>query len=569
MKRWIRPQGIVVFFLLVAALAALSFIFSGTIVKRSIEKAGTAVAGARVDVGHARLSLSPLGLILTDLQVTNALRPMENTVQVDRIAFNMDSGALLRRKVLVEEMALEGMAFNTPRKSSGAVVKPAKAQGDSDGGFKLPALKTPPVSEILAQEDLLSVQRSRVLQERAAADQKHMEIARTSLPDKARVAQYQKQLDTLLSAKGLTKARVDEAKTLQKEIRGERDRVQAAEDQVTASLSSLKTQLKEARGSVGEDVSRLKEKYALSPEGLANITRTLLGDAAGLWADRGVQALKLLSYLPSMSDQDPKKAQPPRGKGVDVPLTDRMLLPGLWVKRAALSLTVPSGVIAGEAVDMSSDQALLKKPATFKVSGRNLSGGASLMAGGILDRTDPAAAKDEFNLNYDGWQVADLKLSGSESLPVTLRRGSGTVAGNVIMRGEALEGSVRVNLSSVAMEAAGTNDNSLSRAMRAALTGVQKFSINADVTGTLDDPKVRLTSDLDRILKDAVGKAAREEADKLEAGLRTAIEEKTGPALAEAQKSLQALESAKAQLAAVKVDLEEALKAKAAVKLPF
>lgn len=571
MKRWIRPQGIIIFLVLVAVIAILSFVLSGTIIGRGIEKAGTAVVGAKVDVGSAHLSLSPLGLTIAGLQVTNARRPMENTVQVDRIAFNMDPGALLQRKLLVEEMAVKGLAFNTPRKTSGAVAKPAQKgrQGEPDSGLKRMAKKIPLASEILAQEDLSSVQRSNALRESSAAAQKSVDDALGSLPDKAKVEEYQKRLDKLLAAKGLTKARIEEAKTLQKEIRVERDKVKAAEDKAASSIATLKAQLKEAKGSVGEDVSQLLDKYALTPGGMANITRTLFGDAAGVWADRGVQALKLLSYLPSGSDGDPKKAKAPRGKGIDVPLSDKMLLPEFWVKKADLSITIPAGVISGGAVDISSDQVLLKKPATFKVSGQDLAGGASLIANGILDRTVPAGPKDEIKLNYAGWSVADLSLSESDSLPVTLRKGSGTVDSSVIMRGEALEGSVRINLASVVLEAGGAGGTSLTGAMRTALAGVQKFAVTADVSGTLDDPKIRLSSDLDALLKDVVGQAGKEEAAKLEAGLRAGIEEKTGPALADAQKSMQSMESAKAQLASIKADLEEALKAKAQVKLPF
>jgi uncharacterized protein (TIGR03545 family) len=320
---------------------------------------------------------------------------------------------------------------------------------------------------------------------------------------------------------------------------------------------------------VDQDVTRLKNKYALTPEGLANVTRLLFGDRAGVWADRGVQALKLFSYLPSRSEADPAKARPPRGRGIDVPLEDRMPLPDLWVKRTALSLTVPAGALAGEARDLSSDQALLGKATTFKVSGDNLPSGVSVKADGVLDHTDAASPRDEYRFNYGGWKVLDLALSESENLPVTLRHGEGALTGNVVVKGEALEGSVRINLSSVAITTGGSGDSSLARAMRTALTGVQKFSINADVNGTLDDPGVRLSSDLDRILKDAVGQAAREEGARLEAGLRKAVDEKTGPALADAQKSLKSLEAAKAELEAVKKDLEDALKTKAAVKLPF
>lgn len=569
MKRWIRPQGIVVFLVLVVLIAGMAYVLSGTLVGRSIEKAGTAIVGARVDVGGARLSLSPLGLTLTDLQVTNPSRPMENTVQVGRIAFNMDPGALLRRKLLVEEMAAEGIAFNTPRKSSGAVQKRSgeAKEGSEGGGFKMPVLKIPPVSEILAQEDLMSARLSGELKEKAAAVDGNVRSTLSSLPDKAKAQDYRQRLEKLLAGDKISKARLDEAKGLQSEVRAQRDKVRAAQEQIASSLQSLRIQLKEAREAPGQDVTRLKNKYALTPEGLANVTRLLFGDKAGLWADRAVQALKLMSYLPSRPDQ--ARVRPPRGRGVDVPLEDRIPLPDLWVKRAALSLKIPAGTLAGEARDLASDQALIGKVTTLKASGDNLPSGVSVKADGVLDHTNPSATRDEYRINYSGWKITDLALSESDSLPVTLRQGAGALAGSVVVKGEALKGTVRIDLTSVVMEAGGTGDSSLARAMRTALQGVRKFSLTADISGTMDDPGFRLSSDLDRILKDAVGQAAREEGARLEAGLRKAIEEKTGPALADAQRSLQSLESARAELEAVKAELEEALKVKAAVKLPF
>jgi uncharacterized protein (TIGR03545 family) len=496
---------------------------------------------------------------------------MENTIQVGRIAFNMDPGALLRSKLLVKEMAVEGMAFNTPRKSSGAIKRASAEKGrDSEnGGFRMPSLKVPPVSEILAQEELPSVKLSGDLKERAAAADSSVKDSLSSLPDRAKAAEYKKRLDTLLTGDKISKARLDEAKNLQNEIRTERDKVKAAQENVSSSLEALRTQLKEAKGAVGQDVTRLKNKYALTPAGLANVTRLLFGEKAGVWADRGVQAIKLLSYLPSGSKKDPAKVRPPRGKGVDVPLKDRMPLPELWVQRAALSLTIPAGDLAGEATDLTSDQPLIGKTTTFRVSGDNLPSGVSVKADGVLDHTDTAAPRDEYKITYGGWKVSDVALSESENFPVSLRQGEGAFTGDVVVKGEALEGTVRINLSSVVIDTGGSGDSSLARAMRTALAGVGEFSINADVSGTLDDPRLRLSSDLDRILKDAVGQAAREEGARLEAGLRKAIEEKTGPALADAQKSLKSLETAKAELEAVKADLEEALKKKAAVKLPF
>jgi hypothetical protein len=105
--------------------------------------------------------------------------------------------------------------------------------------------------------------------------------------------------------------------------------------------------------------------------------------------------------------------------------------------------------------------------------------------------------------------------------------------------------------------------------MSRTLQGVNRFSLNVEVNGTLDDPRVRLSSDLDGILKNAVGQAAREESARLESALRKDIEGKTGAALANVERSLERLGAVQRDLKVIQVDLEDALKAKTKVKLPI
>ncbi len=567
MKRWIRPQGVIIFILLLVLFAVLVLVLSGPILGRGIERAGTAVVGARVDVDSARLSLFPLGLTVTGLDVTNPRAPMENTVSVGRIAFNMDPGALIRRKLLVEEMAVEGMAFNTPRAVSGAVKESVPAEDPTEEPFRLEPLKIPPVSQILAQEDLTSVRHSEAVRKKAGEIEENIKAAREGLPDRVKATDYRARLEKLFSGAGLDPARLNEAKKLRDEIRDERDRIRTVEDGITGGLSDLRNQLKEARESVSEDVNRLKEKYALTPGGLSNLSGLLFGPEVHKWTERTAQALKLLSHLPSGEEKDPKEVRPPRGKGIDIPLKERRPLPGFLIKRAALSLEVASGAIEGEALDLASDQSFQNNPATFSLAGRDLPGGAFLGARGVLDRTDPSAPRDNLKVTYKGWNVTDLTLSESDVFPVSLRRGSGTLSGEVVLKGLVMEGSVKVDLSSASLEAGGTQTSALGRAMQQALQGVGSVSLTAVVNGTLDDPKVHLSSDLDRILKEAVGQAASEESARLEAALRKSIEGRTGPAIAEATGSLKHLEDAKEEVRAIKAELEKALKVKG--KLPF
>ncbi len=90
-------------------------------VKGVIEGAGTRAVGAKVELDAADLSLFPVGLSLTRLQVTNPKTPMTNAVEVAKVRMGLDGLNLLRRKVIIEEMALEGLRLSTPRTTSGAV----------------------------------------------------------------------------------------------------------------------------------------------------------------------------------------------------------------------------------------------------------------------------------------------------------------------------------------------------------------------------------------------------------------------------------------------------------------
>lgn len=572
MRRWIRVQGLAAFFVVVALLTLAGWFLSGPALKRGIEAAGTAVVGARVEVARASLGLSPLGLSVTGLEVTNPSRPMENALQVRRIVLALEPQALLRRKVVVREMAAEGMEFGTPRATSGALPDRPRAEtadkGEGEGAFSLPPMKVPPVAEILAQEKLVSVERVEALKRDAQEAEARIRERAASLPDRARAEAYQKRLEKLLSGSGLDPARVREAKELREEIRLEGEKISGLGREVTASVADLRTRLNGASGWVTEDVARLKEKYALTPGGLANITRALFGDAAGGWADRGVQALRLLSYIPSRPGKGSEPQRPPRGKGVDVPLREDNPTPDLWVKRAALSLRVPSGFISGQALDFASEPWITGRPAQLTFEGRDLPGGASLEAAGTIDRTVPGAPRDDLRLSLSGWKVQDFVLSGG-SLPVTLNQGQGTLSGSVVLAGEAVDGAFTVNLSAVRLQAGGDSDTPLARSMRSTLGEVRELKVEVRVDGTLDDYGVRLSSDLDRILREAVGRAAREESDRLEAALKNSIDGKVEPLKAQARDSLARLESVGQELKAVKARLDDALKAKASPKLPF
>ena len=100
--KWIRWRGLVAFVIISAVVSVFWFFLIDRIIERYIEKAGTSIVGAKVELEKADLSLFPMGLTLTGLQVTDPGSPMRNAVEAERIAFLMDAVNLLMRKVTID-----------------------------------------------------------------------------------------------------------------------------------------------------------------------------------------------------------------------------------------------------------------------------------------------------------------------------------------------------------------------------------------------------------------------------------------------------------------------------------
>ena len=120
MAKWIRWWGLGAFVVIAAILGCAWFFLVDGWVKYLIEEAGTEAVGAKVELDAADLTLFPAGLTLSRLQVTNPKTPMTNAVEMAKVTMGLDGLNLLRHKVIVEEMALEGVRLGTPRATSGA-----------------------------------------------------------------------------------------------------------------------------------------------------------------------------------------------------------------------------------------------------------------------------------------------------------------------------------------------------------------------------------------------------------------------------------------------------------------
>ncbi|MDH5564815.1 MAG: TIGR03545 family protein, partial [Nitrospirota bacterium] len=470
MAKWIRWWGLGAFVVVVAILGGMWILLVDGWVKVIIEEAGTEAVGAKVELDAADLSLFPAGLTLTRLQVTNPKEPMTNAVEIARVSMGLDGLNLLRRKVIVEEMALEGVRLGTPRSISGAVtpVKEATTDEKSQFGISLPSLEVPDVKNILEKEDLETIRLIETLKADLKQEKETWESRLKELPGKAQLVQYKDRVKNLKKAgkgglEGILGG-VGEVQALKQEVEQEIESLKGAKKEFEDKVALLHTRFDQIKTAPQRDIQHLKAKYNVSPQGLANMSQTLLGGEIGSWVRQGAmwyeRAKPFLEGAQALGggEAGSEVQKPLRGKGVDVHFKEAHPLPDFLIRTTKVSLSLDVGDIAGTVHNITTDQPTLGQPTTFAFSGEQLKGVKTVALEGTLNHVVPPASKDHLTFQVKGYELTNLVLSEDQKWPVALMRGMGDIHMNAELTGNGLTAQGGAMLNSLQLSAGKEGD---------------------------------------------------------------------------------------------------------------
>ena len=545
MIRGIRWWGLGVFVVLVVAIGLVWLLVVDGLVKATIEDKGTAAVGARVELDAADLTLFPTGLTLTRLQVTNPDEPMTNSVEIARLTMNLDGLHLLRRKVIIDEMQVEGIQFGTARATSGALDDRtrggAPTESQEDETFTLPPLEVPNVQQILEQEDLETLKLIRAIQDDIQREREVWKQRLETLSGKAEFAKYQQRLEGLKSSTkggiGGILGGIDEVKAIQQDIQQDLANLKTARKEFDEKVALLKQRMAQVKTAPRRDAQRLKEKYSLSPQGLANLGQTLLGKHLGAKITEATGWYETLQpYLEGAETgggvSESEEAASTRGTGVDVRFKEFQPLPDFLIRLAQVSLILDIGEVSGRIENITPDQATLGTPLTYTFAGERLKDMQGLTFQGTLDHRDPAAGTDTLQFRANGYHVPQVALSNQPDWPVTLEEGLADVTVDAELRGQAITATGTIGFSGLQVSAGRPDDsNPLTQALSAAISDISTLSVQADVTGTLEHYDVQLRSELDRLLQEAAGKMVKNLAANFGKDLQSAISAKVAAPL--------------------------------------
>lgn len=565
MFSWIRWWGLAVFVVIFGGGAAFFIFAAGPLAKLSIEKAGTAVNGALVEVESASVTFNPLGLKVTGLQVADEAQPMRNILEFKQAIAELELAPLLIGKGIIRELSVDGLVFDSARQTSGAVEKPKLKKEDK--AVKAPsaietaisAVELPSAKDILANEKLATDGAGTEFKERYASHKSNIDEKLKAVPDDSALKAYENKIKAITRAEIKT---LDDFKQAKQQLDDVKQRFKQDQAAITEARTAIKTgrteietALRELKNAPAKDLANIRNKYQLNADGASNLTATLFGSEAGEMAAKALYWYeKIKPYLAGSEDNSAQdqtvEVKRVRDAGRYIHFATDDPWPSALLRHSRMTARVPAGTLFIEAKDITHQPKVLGRPAVVEVEGGELKNMDTLNVKIISDHAK-SPGNDHLQLSIRHWQPDGLKLGMGEiqltNAKIQVNADANVSRGNLKASGDA-------DFSQAAF--VGGGKTFVAKELGLALANIEQFNIHASAQGKVVKPKVSFSSDLDKQLSQAFNQRLKDKQDELEAQLKQELNARLENALGEHADVLAELNSVEggldAKLAALK-----------------
>jgi uncharacterized protein (TIGR03545 family) len=491
--KWIAGFFVVIF--------AVYFLFANTIIKAVLESKLGESYGAEVNIDSFDHSLFPTTVSLKGIALTNPTKPARNQVFVGDANADVELTPLLSDQVIVNNLNLLNVQFDTERPSPGEVYRVPERSLSFDEMKAKAQDAVPSVDELLERNPLKTA--AAVENARAAYDT-YGEALKTdyaSLPDKSRIDYYKTQIAQLQETDFKDPQALVQAKSAFDKLKAEMQADRALISDFTEKASKAKSVLSETASALKnapqEDYALLKGVIAGDQEALSQVTYFVFGDKAAEYTEYLMAAMQIVMPL----IQGEEKSEAPAD------------IPSILVKEANVSVLWQEESITSKWNNITNVHDVFGNPTTFTIEAAGELLKSFTSSGEFYIDGEGVDASQQWSLA--GVNMANIPLSGNESLSAVLTSALMKTAGSMQITDNKLTGSGTVDLQQLVMQATGESDTT--KVIAKALQSLSSLNMDMFLEGTLSNPDFKIKSDLDNQLANmALSELTASQQDKLD-----------------------------------------------------
>ncbi len=548
-----------IIFVLVPVLAAfiVTYLFIDRWVEHGLESMGERIVGAKVEIDNVTLSLSPLAIQFSRLQVANPRDPWSNIFETGRVRFALNMNQLLRTKFIVETIEVNDLVLGTKRISDGSlgVQKQQQAISSSAGtAVETPSLTSeaetlrvskelkPPVLDLVRikrELNLDSLLHARNFQTFRLLDSLKSGIANSGAAWEKSKLELENSKRQLADAETRIKTiQMNEIKSVDA-TRVALDKIITAErtiDDASKILQNQKAVLADMLGRLSASVQRVDDvakgdfqnllRFAQVPDAnMKGLTELVLGKE-GLrkmeqylyWVD--FARTEIPRYTPK-----PAMATPRRFEGQDIPFPEERTYPKFWIQKISISGGTDKAqdpeyfYAGGEVRDITNDQHQVGKPLTIALSGTKV-GGASFHFDASFDRRTERSL-DLYDARLTGVPVKDVSTGSPDFLPSRISQAIADISVHAHVPGNSFDSNVQASLGNMSFVFEQQPRNDVERIVKEVLASVKKLTVNLRFWKNSDKFDVSFTTNLDELVAAQAKRVLGNEIARIQDDLRT------------------------------------------------
>jgi len=537
MRKWVRWWGLAAFILIILFISSVWYLLADRIIANNIEKTGEYIVGAKVEVGKADLTLIPLGISLNRLKVADPNSPMRNLIDVDNIRLHLDGKYLFERKVIIKDMVVEGLKFDTERQKSGEIrgSEPLTVK-HAINDFIIPLLDLSKLTTFVEQEQLQSIDGLIAVSQDIKRVESEWKAAIRTMPNMEDMHEYRNRTNVIIAdikenkVSGLiTHARG--IKRLKEELDRDIEDIKINKKAMSIDLDSLETKKKHGLNFIEKDLAKLRNKYSPDIQGIKNFSKYIFKDDVLRQIDEGLlwynKLEPLFSYTYKKLKDDYYGNEPILFNGLDVHFPEHDPKPSFFIELAKLSFEQGIGDISGEVKNFTTQQNISGLPTSIKLGGTNLDFAESVNFSGIINHVNTDDVEDKISLSIRKQKINRTEYQIIDNWELNINNGTVDRIFDIKIHNGNIESKLKLNFvgTSIGSNYVG-NRNILVNSIDSVLTKISDFYVDIDITGTPGNYNTTINSNLDNIADNAMRNIVKNEAMKVNNTITQIINDK-------------------------------------------
>ncbi|MBI4978386.1 MAG: TIGR03545 family protein [Spirochaetes bacterium] len=543
---------------------SLEILLSPWLLKIIIENGGTALVGARVNVESVESSVHTLTFGVKKLEITDVNNTGYNIMEVGRVRFMMDAGALVQSKTVINKVAVEDIRMNTKRRYDGRVARTVKketpekknaaaAKGPGIVDSAAEAAKKKLEIDTYLKGDLKTIAAAKELEKRGTEIVKQWTAAVAAMDyDKQalRAVEKVKNLDTKIDTSSPMKAQED-ARVKIAAIMDAKKSVDTIVSEVTQKKQALERDVaaidalaKNVEAAAKDEYAALAKKLNLEAVSVNNVAAMVLGDSVMSRVNSGLYWFDFINKKTPKGTKEflTAKYVPPafgtRGYDVRYPVMPGGLYPDFHIGNVRVTVNqkrktdevITSPMIVGEVNDIVSDQDVIGRPtkAHFSVIVPAY-GSAGGTVDAVIDRRNSMSV-DTYRIAVERMPIRDMAFGdGSGGLPRMLKSAVADATVSLLMATNGYAATMDMRIKNIAFEYGAEPSDEFSRIVKSVMKSIDTLTLTVKQKTIGGRTETELKSNLDEILAARLKKLFGEKVAELTKYLETSFAKAVAP----------------------------------------